>query len=81
MFLANVLGVEHQPLDNHASYLKSWIRALEGEDGAQLLWKAGTDAQKAASYILDKMEGVEASEGYEDAEESSYEAVALKEVA
>jgi len=81
VFLANVLGVEHQPLDNHASYLKSWIRALEGEDGAQLLWKAGTDAQKAASYILDKMEGVGASEGYEDAQESSYEAVALKEVA
>ena len=55
VFTCNVLGVEHQPLENHAKYLNNWIQALEGEDGPALLWKAGTDAQKAANYLLDQM--------------------------
>ncbi len=62
VFVCNALGLEHEPVPNHAAYLKSWLSALKGEDGPSLLWKAGTDAQKAAQYILDRIEPADEAE-------------------
>lgn len=55
VFVCNVLGVIHEPVDNHAAYLRSWLKALKGDDGPTLLWKAATDAQKAAGFIVDRI--------------------------
>ena len=56
VFVCNVIGVEHEPVANHAAYIKSWLSALKGDDGPGLLWKAGTDAQKATQWILDRVD-------------------------
>jgi len=56
VFICNRLGIAHEADQNHASYLQSWLKALQGEDGASRLWKAAGDASKAANYIFNLME-------------------------
>jgi len=54
--LCNALGLEHQPLETHAAYLKNWLQALKSEEGPKLLWKVAGQASKAASYITEAAE-------------------------
>ena len=53
-FLENDLGIqlEGQHFNSHTHYLESWISALE--DDPNELFRAMTDAQKAAGYITDR---------------------------
>ncbi|PFP29367.1 antirestriction protein [Bacillus sp. AFS073361] len=48
--LAGVCGIEQKTLENAAAYIQSWLRVLK--DDKTLLVKAGSQAQKAADYIL-----------------------------
>lgn len=53
-FLENDLGIqlEGQHFNSHTQYLESWISALENDPNE--LFRAMTDAQKAAGYITDR---------------------------
>ena len=48
--ICTMTGIDHVPLDNSASYLDSWIRALKGD--SRLIIGASSQAQKAVEYIL-----------------------------
>ncbi len=50
--LCGVAGIDNSTLDNSASYLQSWIKALKGD--SRLAITAAQQAQKAADYILGK---------------------------
>lgn len=52
--LCGVAGIENQTIDNSASYIQSWLRALENDH--TLIVKASQQAQKAADYILGRPE-------------------------
>ena len=52
-FLCAETGIEDATLDNSASYLQSWIKALKGD--SSLLVSAAAQAQKASEYILNKI--------------------------
>ncbi len=47
--LCGVTGIENKTLDNSASYIKSWIKALKNDE--KLLISAASKAQKAANHI------------------------------
>ena len=59
VFVCNLIGVEHEPVPNHAAYINNWLQALKSEDGPSLVWKAGTDATKAARFIAERIQGEE----------------------
>ena len=48
--ICTMTGIDHVTLDNSASYLDSWIRALKGD--SRLIIGASSQAQKAVEYIL-----------------------------
>jgi antirestriction protein ArdC len=50
--LCGIAGIESQTLGNSAAYLQSWISRLKSD--SRLVVSAGTQAQKAADYILGK---------------------------
>ena len=50
-FLCGKTGIEDRTVDNHASYIKSWISKLK--EDSKLLINAASKAQKAADYILE----------------------------
>ena len=62
--VCNALGLEHEPVDNHAAYLKHWAGQLRSEDGPALIHAASTAATRAASLIVG---GIEAHRGRDDA--------------
>ena len=49
-FLCGKTGIEDRTIEDHASYLKSWISKLKEDN--KLLISAASQAQKAADYIL-----------------------------
>ena len=49
-YLCAHLGLETTPREDHASYIQSWVRALEEDDRAIL--RASTAASAAADYLL-----------------------------
>jgi antirestriction protein ArdC len=58
--LAGVAGIERRTLANSAAYLKSWIDVLKAD--SRMVVFAASQAQKAADYILGKIQP-EASNG------------------
>lgn len=48
-FLAADLGFEPMPEEQHAAYIKSWLKALK--DDKRLIFVAASQAQKAVEYI------------------------------
>lgn len=48
--LCGVTGIENTTLDNSASYIRSWLRALKNDK--TLIVKASQQAQKASDHIL-----------------------------
>lgn len=48
--LCGVAGIENETIENSASYLQSWLRALK--EDSRLIVQAAAQAQKAADYIL-----------------------------
>ena len=54
VIVCNHLGLAHEPVRNHASYMKSWLKALKGSDGPSLLWKASTDASAASLFLIEE---------------------------
>ena len=51
-FLCAETGIDQVPLEQSASYLKSWIKQLRGD--SKLALQASGAAQKASDYILGK---------------------------
>ena len=50
-FLASELGIPNaETLPNHASYLQSWLKAMEND--TKFIFQASSQASKAADYIL-----------------------------
>ena len=50
LMLGEDLGIGHNP-DNHASYVKSWIRVLQ--DDPREIFRAAADAEKIRVFMLD----------------------------
>ena len=50
LMLGEELGIGHSP-DNHASYVKSWIRVLQ--DDPREIFRAAADAEKIRVFMLD----------------------------
>lgn len=48
--LCGVAGIDNETIDNSASYIQSWLRALKNDH--TLVVKASQQAQKATDYIL-----------------------------
>jgi antirestriction protein ArdC len=48
--LCGVAGINNETIDNSASYIQSWLRALKNDK--TLIVKASQQAQKASDYIL-----------------------------
>ena len=48
--LCGVAGIDNSIIENSASYIDSWLRALKKDN--RLLLQASAQAQKAADYIL-----------------------------
>ena len=51
-FLCGHTGIINSTIQNSAAYLQSWIRKLKGDKKIGIL--AGSQAQKASDYILDR---------------------------
>ena len=51
-FLCEHVGIVNATIQNSAAYLQSWIRTLKGNK--RLAITAGSQAQKAADYILNR---------------------------
>lgn len=47
--LCNIAGIDNHTIQNSASYIQSWLRALK--DDKKLIVQAAANAQKAADYI------------------------------
>lgn len=54
--VCNSLGLEHEPVDNHAAYLAHWASHLRSDDGPALVFAASAAATKAATLIVDRIE-------------------------
>ena len=52
-FTSEVLGVEGENIDNHASYIDNWLRVLKGDSKA--IQTAASKAQAAATMVLDAL--------------------------
>jgi antirestriction protein ArdC len=61
------LGLPVTHLDNHASYIASWIKLLKDDEKALL--SAAAKAETAAAYLLNTNEQVGADTEDEDSEE------------
>ncbi|MDE0650488.1 MAG: zincin-like metallopeptidase domain-containing protein [Gammaproteobacteria bacterium] len=68
VIVCNTLGLEHEPVANHAAYLKHWAQALRSEDGPAVIHAASTAATRAASFIVG---GIEAHRSRDDNAEQS----------
>lgn len=66
VIVCNTLGLEHEPVDNHAAYLKHWAKTLRSEDGPAVIHAASTAATRAAAFIV---KGIEAHRSRDDATE------------
>lgn len=55
-FLCSMTGIENKTIDNSASYLSNWLKKLHSD--SKLVVIAGSQAQKACDYILNKTGGV-----------------------
>ena len=68
VIVCNTLGLEHEPVANHAAYLKHWAQALRSEDGPAVIHAASTAATRAASFIVG---GIEAHRSRDDQAEQN----------
>ena len=68
VIVCNTLGLEHEPVANHAAYLKHWAQALRSEDGPAVIHAASTAATRAAAFIVG---GIEAHRSRDDNAEQS----------
>ncbi len=57
-FVCAELGIQGN-LENHASYLKHWLKALKSDN--KFIFKASTEAQKASSYLLNNVRKFEST--------------------
>jgi antirestriction protein ArdC len=48
-FLCNQLAVSSSPRDDHAQYLASWLKALDGD--GDYIFKAASEAQKVVDWM------------------------------
>ena len=62
--VCNSLGLEHEPVDNHAAYLAHWASHLRSDDGPALVFAASAAATKAATFVVD---GIDAHQRRADA--------------
>ena len=51
-FFLAALGVSAEPREDHAKYLKNWLRTLKNDPNA--LQKAFSEAQKASDFVIGK---------------------------
>ncbi|TDH17808.1 hypothetical protein EXU57_24775 [Segetibacter sp. 3557_3] len=49
-FLCAVAGIQQPTIQNAAAYIQGWLKALQNDK--TLVFKAASQAQKAADYIL-----------------------------
>jgi len=61
--VCNSVGLEHEPVANHAAYLQGFVSQLRSDDGPALIYAASTAATKAAAYIVT---GIEAHRSRDD---------------
>lgn len=54
-FLAAELGLAIEPREDHAAYIANWLQALRNDK--RLIFKAASEAQKAADYLIEKAGG------------------------
>ena len=54
--VCNSLGLEHEPVDNHAAYLAHWASHLRSDNGPALVFAASAAATKAATFIVDRID-------------------------
>ena len=54
--VCNSLGMDHEPVPNHAAYLKHWAGHLRSEKGSSALFAASNAATRAAEYIVGAIE-------------------------
>lgn len=66
-FLAAELGIPATDLGNHASYLKSWLASMKADHN--FIFKASSQATKAADYLLSFVKPAEKIEEQEPAEQ------------
>lgn len=57
--MAHHLGISDEGT-NTAKYLESWLKALKSEEGPKILYKAASDAQKAANWLIENVKTQEA---------------------
>lgn len=62
--VCNTLGLEHEPVANHAAYLKHWAQDLRSEDGPAVIHAASAAATRAAAFIVN---GIETARSRDDA--------------
>lgn len=55
-FLCAEVGCVNETLENHASYLNSWLKVLKADKKA--IFKACSDAQKATDFIMKNWAGI-----------------------
>jgi antirestriction protein ArdC len=60
-FLSGHAGIVERTLDNSASYVSSWLQRLK--DDSRLVVQAAAQAQKAADFVLGKLENQHAEGG------------------
>ncbi|MFY0762172.1 zincin-like metallopeptidase domain-containing protein [Metabacillus dongyingensis] len=58
--LCGVAGIDNSTIENSASYIASWIRALKNDN--RLVLQAAAQAQKASDYILGETKGLPAED-------------------
>ena len=51
--ICSALGLEHSPVQHHASYLKSWAGHLRSQEGGAALTAASAEASRAAGLVVD----------------------------
>jgi antirestriction protein ArdC len=51
-FLCAAVGMEQPPIENSAAYVAGWLKRLTDPDNKRWLVSAGSQAQKAAEFIL-----------------------------
>ena len=59
-FLCNQLSVSSAPRDDHAQYLASWLKALDGDN--DYIFKAASEAQKVVDWMDAKQVAVSLEE-------------------
>ena len=60
VFLSNAHGVSTTPRKDHASYIASWLRALQGDH--KFVWDAASKASKAFKYLTDNADKIPSPE-------------------